>query len=61
VLFLALLMWRVMEWAMQTQVDTTRTSLTGWDKQATERPTAFIIELFPNKFIVRCKALFGQK
>ncbi len=42
-LFLALLMWRVMEWAMRTQVDTTRTSLTGWDKQATERPTAFIM------------------
>ena len=42
-LFLALLMWRVIEWAMQTQVDTTRTSLTGWDKQATERPTAFIM------------------
>jgi hypothetical protein len=21
----------------------------------------YVIELFPNKFIVRCKALFGQK
>jgi hypothetical protein len=40
---LALLIWRVMERAMRTHVDTTRTPLTGWDKQATERPTAFMM------------------
>ena len=43
VLFLALLIWRVMERAMRTHVDTTHTPLTGWDKKATERPTAFMM------------------
>jgi hypothetical protein len=43
VLFLALLIWRVMERAMRTYVDTTSTPLPGWDKQATERPTAFMM------------------
>jgi transposase len=43
VLLLALLIWRVMERAMRTYVDTTRTPLTGWDKQATERPTSFMM------------------
>ena len=37
---LALLRWRVMERARRTYVDTTRTPLTGWDQQATERPTS---------------------
>jgi transposase len=40
ILLLALLIWRVMERAMRTHVDTTRTPLPGWDKQATERPTS---------------------
>ena len=43
ILLLALLLWRLMERAMRTHVDTTSTPLTGWDKQATERPTSFMM------------------
>ena len=43
ILLLALLLWRLMERAMRTSVDTTSTPLTGWDKQATERPTSFMM------------------
>jgi transposase len=43
VLLLALLIWRLMERAMRRYVDTTRTPLPGWDKKATERPTAFMM------------------
>jgi transposase len=43
ILLLALLLWRLMERAMRTYVDTTRTPLVGWDKKATERPTAFMM------------------
>src|SRR5712691_5768280 len=43
IVLLALLLWRVMERTMRTSVDTTRTPLPGWDKQATERPTAFMM------------------
>jgi transposase len=43
ILVLALLIWRVMERAMRTYVDTTSTPLPGWDKKATERPTGFMM------------------
>ena len=43
VLLLALLIWRLMERAMRMHVDTTSTPLTGWNKQATERPTSFMM------------------
>jgi transposase len=43
VLLLALLIWRLLERAMRTYVDTTSTPLTGWDKKATERPTSFMM------------------
>jgi transposase len=43
VLLLALLIWRVMERSMRAHVDTTGTTLTGWDKKETERPTAFMM------------------
>lgn len=39
----ALRIWRLMARAMRTDVDTTSTPWTGWDKQATERPTAFMM------------------
>jgi hypothetical protein len=42
VVLLALLIWRVMERTMRTYVTTTP-PLTGWDKQATERPTSFMM------------------
>ena len=40
---LALFRWRLMARAMRTAVDTTSTPLTGWEKQATERPTSFMM------------------
>jgi transposase len=40
IFLLALLIWRLMERAMRTHVDTTSTPLTGWEKKATERPTS---------------------
>jgi transposase len=43
ILLLALLLWRLMERTMRAYVDTTSTSLPGWDKKATERPTAFMM------------------
>ena len=43
ILLLALLLWRLMERAMRTHIDTTHTPLTGWDKKATQRPTAFMM------------------
>jgi hypothetical protein len=43
ILLLALLLWRMRERARRTDVDTTRTPLTRWDKQATERPTSFMM------------------
>lgn len=43
ILLLALLLWRLMERAMRMYVDTTSTRLPGWDKKATERPTAFMM------------------
>src|SRR5690349_1462678 len=43
ILLLALLLWRLMERAMRTYVDMTSTPLRGWDKKATERPTAFMM------------------
>jgi hypothetical protein len=43
VLLLSLLLWRLMERAMRRHVDTTSTSLPGWDKKVTERPTAFMM------------------
>jgi hypothetical protein len=43
VVLLALLRWRLLARAMRTDVDTTGTPLPGWDKQATERPTSFMM------------------
>jgi transposase len=43
ILLLALLIWRLMERARRQHVDTTSTPLPGWDKQATEQPTAFMM------------------
>jgi transposase len=43
VLLLSLLVWRLIERQMRAHIETTGTSLTGWDKKATERPTAFMM------------------
>jgi hypothetical protein len=44
-----------MERTMRTYVDTTRTPLPGWDKKATERPTAFMmITKFAGVIVFKC-------
>jgi transposase len=63
ILLLALLLWRWMERAMRRQVDTTRMPVPGWDKKATERPTAcmlitkfvgvLVVQLGPHRQLAR--------
>src|SRR5262249_50245897 len=43
VLLLSLLLWRLMERQMRAHVESTGRPLPGWDKRATERPTAFMM------------------
>jgi transposase len=43
VLLLALLLWRLVERTLRVHVETTGKPLTGWDKQATQKPTAFMM------------------
>jgi hypothetical protein len=51
----ALLIGRLMERTMRRHVDTTSTPLPGWDKQVTERPTAFrMVTKFAGVIVVKC-------
>jgi transposase len=43
VLLLALLIWRLMERSLRLHVETSRNALPGWDKKATQKPTAFMM------------------
>jgi transposase len=43
ILLLALLLWRLVERALRAHVETTGSTLTGWDKKATQKPTAFMM------------------
>ena len=43
VFFLALLVWRLVERTLRVHVETTGKPLTGWDKKATQKPTAFMM------------------
>src|SRR5262249_23535349 len=43
VLLLALLLWRLVERALRVHVETTGNPLVGWDKKATQKPTAFMM------------------
>ena len=43
VLLLALLLWRLVERTLRVHVETMETPLTGWDKKATQKPTAFMM------------------
>jgi transposase len=43
VLLLALLLWRLVERALRVHVETTGNPLMGWDKKATQKPTAFMM------------------
>ena len=40
---LALLLWRLVERALRIHVETTGSTLPGWDKKATQKPTAFMM------------------
>ena len=42
-LLLALLLWRLVERTLRVHVETTGNALTGWDKKATQTPTAFMM------------------
>jgi transposase len=43
VLLLALLLWRLVERTLRGHVESTGNPLTGWDKKATQKPTAFMM------------------
>jgi transposase len=43
VLVLALLIWRLMERTMRMNLERTESTVTGWDKRQTSRPTAFMM------------------
>jgi transposase len=43
VLLLALLLWRLVERALRVHIETTGSTLTGWDKKETQQPTAFMM------------------
>ena len=43
ILLLALLLWRLVERALRVHVETTGSTLTGWDKKETQKPTAFMM------------------
>jgi len=43
VLLLALLLWRLVERTLRVHVETTGNPLMGWDKKATQKPTAFMM------------------
>src|SRR5918911_1076752 len=43
VLLLALLLWRLVERTLRVHVETTGSTLTGWDQKETQKPTAFMM------------------
>jgi len=43
ILLLALLLWRLVERALRVHVETTGSTLAGWNKQETQKPTAFML------------------
>jgi transposase len=43
ILLLALLLWRLVERTLRVHVEATANTLTGWDKKATQKPTAFMM------------------
>ena len=51
---LALLLWRLVERTLRVHVETTGNPLVGWDKKATQKPTAFMM-------LTKCAAVMGLK
>jgi transposase len=57
VLLLALLLWRLVERALRLHVETTGSTLMGWDKKETQKPTAFMLMTkFAAVFVVKVGA-----
>src|SRR5918911_440696 len=54
VLLLALLVWRLIERTLRVHGETTGKPLTGWDKKATQKPTAFMM-------MTKFAAVMGRK
>lgn len=43
ILIIALMIWRLMERSMRTHLQNTKTTLIGWEKRETEKPTTFMM------------------
>ena len=43
ILLISLLVWRLLEHTMRTELETTDTELPGWDNKPTRRPTAYML------------------
>jgi transposase len=71
VLLLALLLWRLMERSLRDYIDTTGTTVTGWDKKATDRPTTFmmvtkfsgliVVKVDEQRYLARALSLVQQQ
>jgi len=54
ILVLALMIWRLMERTMRVSLKGSGTTVTGWNKRTTSRPTAFMITTkFPSVIVLR--------
>ena len=53
-LLLARRLWRLVERTLRVHVETTGHPFTGWDKQATQKPTAFMM-------MTQCAGVMGLK
>jgi hypothetical protein len=54
VLLLARRRWRLMERSLRHHVDTTGTTMTGWDKKTTDRPPAvMLVTKFSGRMVVK--------
>jgi transposase len=53
VLWLALLLWRLVERTLRVHVETTGDPLTGWDKKATKKPTACMMTKFAGAIVIK--------
>jgi transposase len=58
ILIIALMVWRLMERTMRTHVENTKTTLPGWDRRNTDKPTAFMMATTMTDILV---ALTGGK
>lgn len=52
ILIIALMVWRLMERNMRTHIENTKTTLPGWDKKVTTKPTAFMMTTIMTNIMV---------